>query len=100
MQVASAPPPTPHTAPAMLPRVSPPAGASVLAVAARPAPRQDYANPPASTAEAVARIAAGGPVDPSVPVVASALGMARTMISVTPVSPANAGTLYQQASPR
>jgi len=101
VQVASAPPPRPAPGPSLLPRVSPPAsapaGASVFAVATRPLPPPDaYAAPPRTPAEAIARIARGGPVDPSVPVVASALGMARTMMTVSPVSPANAGTLYPQ----
>jgi hypothetical protein len=88
----------------LLPRVSPPAslpGAPVYAAAARPAARQGpYAAPPATTAEAIARIARGGPVDPSTPMVASALGMARTMTLGTPVSPASAATLYPQGAQR
>lgn len=50
--------------------------------------------PPATPAEAVARIARGAPVDPSVPVVASALGMARTMVPTSPFPQAGAATLY------
>lgn len=50
--------------------------------------------PPATAAEAIARIARGAPVDPSVPVVASALGMARAMTVPSAVSTANASTLY------
>jgi hypothetical protein len=97
-----APVAAPRAVASLLPRVSPPpAGASLLAVAARPSARQDgYVAPPATTTEAIARITRGGPVDPSVPAVASALGMARTMLSVSPVSPADAGTLYPQATPR
>jgi hypothetical protein len=74
-----------------------PAGASVLAVSARPAVAA-YVPPPSTPAEAVARIAHGGPVDPSVPAVASALGMARTMMAVSPVSSANAHPVFSQAT--
>jgi hypothetical protein len=99
VQVAAAPLPPLRAAPSLLPRVSPPAGASVLAVASRPAaPADAYGPQPTTPGEAVARIARGAPVDPSVPVVASALGMARTMMTVTPVSPANASPLYPQAT--
>ena len=98
VQLAAAPP---RATQSLLPRVSAPVGASVLAIAAHPTAHDDsYAAPPATPAEAVARIARGGAVDPTVPMVASALGMARTMMSVTPVSPANAGTLYPQGTTR
>jgi hypothetical protein len=106
VQVASAPPPpraaaAPAPLASLLPRVSPPAGASLLAIAARPLPPPDaYGQPPSTPAEAVARIARGGALDPTIPMVASALGMARTMLSVTPVSPANAGSLYPQGTAR
>jgi hypothetical protein len=70
-------------------------------VAARPAPRPAaYVPPPSTPAEAVARIARGTAVDPAVPAVASALGMARTMMSVTPVSAASADPLYPQGTAR
>jgi hypothetical protein len=53
------------------------------------------AEPPATAAEAVARIARGGAVDATVPAVASALGMARAMLANPVVVPtASAGTLY------
>ncbi len=97
--VGTAPPP--RAVASFLPRVSPLGGGSLLGMAARPAPQPvAYVPPPATTAEAIARIARGEKVDPTVPVVASALGMARTMLSVTPVSPAVAGTLYPQSTPR
>jgi hypothetical protein len=79
---------------------------SVFAAVARPptsvaAGRNDaYAAPPATTAEAIARIARGAPVDPSLPVVASALGMARSMVPASPLSPANAASLYTVGSTR
>jgi hypothetical protein len=47
---------------------------------AQPVRRPQELAPPVTTTEAIARIARGGPVDASVPVVASALGMARTMM--------------------
>jgi hypothetical protein len=52
--------------------------------------------PPATTAEAISRIARGGPVDPSVPVVASALGMARSMTPTAPIGSANAASYGQR----
>jgi hypothetical protein len=100
VQLAANPLPALRPAPvqSLLPRVSPPTDASVLAISTRtPDP---YAAPPATPAEAVARIARGGAVDPSVPMVASALGMARTMMTLTPVSAANAGTVYPQSTLR
>jgi hypothetical protein len=56
--------------------------------------RSGYVPPGGSEAEAVARIAHGGAVDPSVPAVASALGMARSM-TPSPVASASAATLWQ-----
>jgi hypothetical protein len=106
VQVAVAPLPAPRVAASLLPRVSPPpptapVGGSLLANVARPAQRPDiFVAPPATTAEAVARVARGGPVDPTVPAVASALGMARTMMAVTPVGSADAGTLYPRGTAR
>lgn len=46
--------------------------------------------PPRTTGEAIARIARGGAVDPSVPAVASALGAARSMMLPPPVPIASA----------
>ncbi len=85
----------------------PPTGRSTLAVAttmpaappaARPRPEPTQAAaPPATPAEAIARIVRGGPVDPSVPAVASALGMARTMVpSASAISPAQAASVGQR----
>ncbi|MBN8892120.1 MAG: hypothetical protein BGP12_00335 [Rhodospirillales bacterium 70-18] len=62
---------------------------------ATPAWRMPTSNeaPPTTTAEAIRRITRGAPVDPSVPVVASALGMARAMmVAPTAISPASAAT--------
>ena len=71
-----------------------PARVPVRTVAVRPPPsRVVHAPPPSPTAEAIARIARGAPVDPSVPVVASALGMARSMTLPAAVAPADAATL-------
>ena len=72
-------------------------GAPIYATAAHADP---YTAPPATTAEAINRITHGGPVDPSVPVVASALGMARTMMPVSPVGQASAATLYPASTAR
>lgn len=105
VQVAAAPAfrsPAPRTArlsslaPRGLPPVWTPPGVPVVAVAVHPL----GGAPPATASEAVARIAHGAPVDPTVPAVASALGMARTMMSVNPVTPAAADTLYPRGSPR
>ena len=96
------------TAPPVVLRVSLPAAAAyagqgtrVYAAAARPAAQPFlYVAPPATAAEAVNRIAHGGLIDPSVPVVASALGMARTLLTVTPVSSASAATFYPAVTTR
>jgi len=78
VQLAAAPLPAlrPVAAPmpSLLPRVSPPSGASVLAISTRPAAQTDPYN-----------------AAPSPPVVASALGMARTM---------NGAALYPQSAVR
>lgn len=91
---AAARPPTPVAAPVAAP-VPPATGRSLLA-ASQPVlpPRLSPAPlpPPATPAEAVARIARGEPVNPAIPAVASALGMARTMVPAT-ISTAQAGTL-------
>lgn len=62
----------------------------------QPAPAaRAYVPAPGSPAEAVASVARGAPVNPSVPAVASALGMARTMMAPTAVSSANAASYWQ-----
>jgi hypothetical protein len=72
-------------------RAAPPPFVSTVATG----PRLGYQPPPVTTAEAVARIARGGPIDASVPVVGSALGMARSMMRVpTAVAPANAAQAF------
>ncbi len=53
-----------------------------------------YSAPPITSAEAVARIARGGPVDAGIPIVASALGMARSMVASGPVGQAYAASYY------
>jgi hypothetical protein len=58
-----------------------------------PPSRAVHAPPPSPTADAIARIARGAPVDPSIPVVASALGMARSMTLPATVAPASAASL-------
>lgn len=66
-------------------------------------PVDTYTTPPtspATTAEAVARIVRGAPMDPSVPMVASALGMARSMVPSSPVSPASAAVMYKMDTQR
>jgi hypothetical protein len=73
---------------------------SVLAIAAEPRPPVAHVMPavvrggalPATPTEAVARTARGAAVNPAVPAVTSALGMARTMVP-SPIAPAQAGTL-------
>jgi hypothetical protein len=79
--VATAEPPAPRPAPA---RVAPPPP---------PPSRVVHTPPPSPTADAIARIAHGAPVDPSIPVVASALGMARSMTLPAAVAPASAASL-------
>jgi hypothetical protein len=74
--------------------VRPPAGLQPGTLQASTTPAS-YTPPSGSAAEAVARIARGGPVDPSVPAVASALGMARAVMSAPQVTPASAATLWQ-----
>ncbi len=49
---------------------------------------------PATSSEVVARIARGGPVDAGIPIVASALGMARSMVASGPVGQAYAASYY------
>jgi hypothetical protein len=63
--------------------------------------RVDHYTPlPGTTAAALARMPTGAPVDPSVPVVASALGMARSMMQAPyAISPANAAA-YSPTSAR
>jgi hypothetical protein len=110
VEVARAEPAQPEARadPIRLPVVAPPAALASARVSAAPAaptrpqpaapraapppaPAQPVAAPPATAREAIARIARGGPVDPAVPMVASALGMARAMMTVpTPVSTAYA----------
>lgn len=76
---------------------------TVSALSFRPPPPRTVPTytPPAytasasSTAEVVARIARGAPVDPSVPAVASALGMARSMMAPPQITPASAATIWQ-----
>ena len=82
----------PHTAPSALASASmaPSAIARVEPAVLRP--------PPSTPAEAIARITRGEPVNPSVPAVASALGMARTL-SPTPISSVQAAT-FQPGSLR
>ena len=74
----SAPPPPPHALPAATPAA--------------------YTPPPGSAGEAVARIVRGGAVDPAVPAVASALGMARSMAAPPPVAQASAATIWRPAA--
>ena len=96
--LASVPPPVPlHTGRSML-AVAANMPATPPAPAARPRPEPSQAAaPPTTPAEAIARIVRGGPVDPSVPAVASALGMARTMVpSASPISPAQAASVGQR----
>lgn len=57
-----------------------------------------YTTAPAGSSEAVSRIARGGPVDAGVPVVASALGMARSMLASSPVGQAYASSYYSGAA--
>jgi hypothetical protein len=91
-QPAPAPQAPPVVTQAAAPMVQPPVHAparSALASATNPPAAAPSAlgravpvalrAPPATPAEAIARIARGEPVNPSVPAVASALGMARTM---------------------
>jgi hypothetical protein len=77
-----------------------PAAPHPAAVSAHPAPRvvAAYTPPSGSPAEAVARIARGGPVDPATPAVASALGMARSMMAPPSVTPASAATIWQPST--
>jgi len=82
---------SPQPQPAVPARPATPRPAVVSAPAAHPAP------PSGGTTEAVARIARGGPIDPAMPAVASALGMARSMTPPT-VTPASAATVWQPAA--
>jgi len=95
-------PPSP-AAPQPSASAHPPAPPHPVAVSAHPAPPPPravaaYVPPSGSTAEAVARIARGGPVDPATPAVASALGMARSMMAPPPVTPASAATIWQPST--
>ena len=89
---AAALPVPPSVTPPAAPPAAPPAGRSVLAAAHPGTPPVPPRQPPATPAEAVARIARGEPVNPAIPAVASALGMARTMVPST-ISSAQAGIL-------
>jgi hypothetical protein len=86
------------------PRAAPPPGVFARQTApiyAAAAARADpYAAAPSTAGVAISRIARGGTVDPSLPVVASALGMARTMMTVSPVGQANAPSLYPASAAR
>ena len=95
--LASVPPPVPlHTGRSMLAVAANMPATPPAAARPRPEPSQAAA-PPTTPAEAIARIVRGGPVDPSVPAVASALGMARTMVpSASPISPAQAASVGQR----
>ena len=61
------------------------------------AARAEIAAPPTSSAEAIRQIVRGGRVDPAVPAVASALGMARTMTGA-PDMAAQAATLHSAST--
>jgi hypothetical protein len=65
-----------------------------------PTPVARYVPPPGSPAEAVANIARGAPVDTRVPAVASALGMARSMVPSSPVGSANAAPYWPNRDPQ
>ena len=115
---ALAPPPhvavashaAPHPAPMAVAQATPPPRATHIAsraAAQRTASRapagarlayayrgDPYATQPATPAEAIQRIARGAPVDTSSPMVASALGMARSMMAPSPVSSATAAAFY------
>jgi hypothetical protein len=90
------------------PAASPPAAPArpvaprPVAVSAHPAPPPRpmpvYTPPSGSAAEAVARIAHGGPIDAATPAVASALGMARSMMAPPQVTPASAATIWQPSA--
>jgi hypothetical protein len=86
-----------HSAPTTMAPARAPVGPNLAAGNSGPSiphgPADPYVPPPGTTTEAIARIAHGAPVDPAVPVVASALGMARSIVQ-TPyaISPANAAT--------
>lgn len=79
------------TKPAPAPKPAPKPAPAPTSLAANPAPprppvtlasaRTIEPAPPTTTAEAIRQIVRGAPVNPSVPVVASALGMARSMIT-------------------
>ena len=94
-RVAPRPAPVPATSPsAIVAEPLAPSRAPVRTVAVRPPPsRVVHTPPPSPTAVAIARIAHGAPVDPSVPVVASALGMAQSMSLPAAIAPANAATM-------
>jgi hypothetical protein len=83
-QVAATAAPRVHASPRPAPQAAEP----------RPTPQIAELPPPASAREVIARIARGGRVDPTVPVVASALGMARSMTLPQAVTPASASTYY------
>jgi hypothetical protein len=103
-QPAPRPTPTPVSLTDQLPaapaRPATPHPVAVSAPAAHPAPPRATvpdAPPSGGITEAVARIARGGPIDPAVPAVASALGMARSMTPST-VTPASAATVWQPSA--
>lgn len=95
--VAAAPPPaTAHAARAAL-RTTTQRFASrqpanqrlILATRGDPYPTQ-----PATTVEAVQRVARGAPVDAGSPMVGSSLGMARSMLALSPVASASTAAFY------
>ena len=96
------PPTDPSASAAPPPAPAHPAAPHPVAVSAHPAPPPRavaaYVPPSGSPAEAVARIARGGPVDPATPAVASALGMARAMMAPPSVTPASAATIWQPST--
>ncbi len=91
-------------APQLAPAAPPVVVASVAAAPPRPVvlaprpvspPRAEpvmMRAPPATPAEAIARITRGEPVNPNIPAVASALGMARTMVP-SAINPVQAATM-------
>jgi hypothetical protein len=85
--------------PAALPvRQAPPPDPVLFAASSLPPPHPDAdASGRATTPEATARIGRGGPIAPAVPMVASSLAMARTLVTV---APAAAATLYTVGTAR
>jgi hypothetical protein len=86
------PPPRPLRAPVPAPGAFVSQSAPVYIAATHP---NGYATP-STTAEALTRVPPGGTLTPPVPVVASALGMARTMAAAAP----GAANLYPASSTR